>query len=524
MSVQDLSLLTTSCLTVFLTDSKGRTRKSATVSTLCFHHQNLALIDTLLATVSFRDHQYPGEGPGKLEEEICVLDSGTASRGQGGRQGPLGCTGGQSSAGSLGEGDSGNWLGKPNVYQPFFLDTTPVHPTDTRYQWVSNNCVYERDIEVILGDEWVNDAAQLDPVSSRCFNCGSSAHLVSSCPSPLDRQVISLSRQLYNFLQAQRGANYAGEPQRIHVIEGWKHQRFQWLESFEPGHVQNPLLKEALGSDDDGEPWLKNMAIWGYPPGWAGETHPRGEVRLRIQSECSGWSQSGIDDDDALVVFGDGQVDFFGSHSDSRLNSDILGLDERDEESSSMAESASASDLESDHQSTSQDTRTAHVPSIRRWAKYPPTHFSSDLLPVYSGRALPPISSSTFTEDRRELWREIVVGHIPAGPKTPPLSERSQVPPWRLPSVFAANRLVAQLSFDAACTSIPPPPACSPPPLPPLPPSDSPPPSSPPASPPHVNVSMQPPTSISLPRNTPQAQVSMGNFDEIDMDLSDPDE
>jgi zinc finger CCHC domain-containing protein 8 len=47
----------------------------------------------------------------------------------------------------------------------------------------------------------------------------------------------------------------------------------------------------------------------------------------------------------------------------------------------------------------------------RRWAKYPSTYFSSDLLPVYNGTRLPPIlptSSSTFSSERHLLWERIL--------------------------------------------------------------------------------------------------------------------
>jgi zinc finger CCHC domain-containing protein 8 len=46
-----------------------------------------------------------------------------------------------------------------------------------------------------------------------------------------------------------------------------------------------------------------------------------------------------------------------------------------------------------------------------RWATYPPTYFSSDLLPVYNGMCLPPIqpmTSSTFSSERHLLWERIL--------------------------------------------------------------------------------------------------------------------
>lgn len=92
----------------------------------------------------------------------------------------------------------------------------------------------------------------------------------------------------------------------------------------------------------------------------------------------------------------------------------------------------------------------------RRWAKYPTTLFSSDLLPVsqiqfplpsMSGNppSAPSIGSNrarvseTFDTGRRELWEKIV-----RGKQRQPPPEPKPLPPWRRESAFDFKPLIAQ--------------------------------------------------------------------------------
>jgi len=59
---------------------------------------------------------------------------------------------------------------------------------------------YERvGAEEILGEALEPDDEAIAVGEHRCFNCGSPAHFVTSCPEPYNHAVVDLSRQLANF-------------------------------------------------------------------------------------------------------------------------------------------------------------------------------------------------------------------------------------------------------------------------------------------------------------------------------------
>jgi len=284
------------------------------------------------------------------------------------------------------------------------------------YPHLSTPPFYERCTPDILGDE-AEDRSSLDESTSHCFNCGSTLHVVSSCSAPRNIELIALSRQMYNFFKPSRPV----EPMTISAAAEFKHQRRQWISSFEPGHVRGSLLREALGLHDDDEPdlpWLKNMADWGYPSGWFSEVDPRERILQQIDDlfvetfdPTEGDHLLVIVDDDAIEV-----LDIGAPHIYERS------------------------------QGVVRHDRSPHG-VCRRWARYPPTHFSSDHLPVYNGTRLPPIlptTSSTFSSERHLLWERIMYGGADS---------------------TRAQRLVSQHD------PFPPPPTIPPPPLPPPPPA-----------------------------------------------------
>ncbi|KAF9469386.1 hypothetical protein BDZ94DRAFT_1279286 [Collybia nuda] len=228
--------------------------------------------------------------------------------------------------------------------------------------------IYIRDSEYILGED-------LPPVlpdlgKSRCFNCGSSDHIVSACPSPADRQVISLSRQLYNFTQASRGIL---EFKRIHIVEEWRQKRLEWLETFEPGEIRGLELKDALGAGEGD--WLRNMAVWGYPKGWVSECDPRKRIRRLIWNESS----DGGDDDSESEPFL-----IFGDNDKVEVVHTNIAVYDIDTENDDDDDGTSASSLD--------DSVSISDSTPKRWAEYPASHFASHLLPIYNGLQLPPIS------------------------------------------------------------------------------------------------------------------------------------
>ncbi|KAH6902296.1 hypothetical protein BKA70DRAFT_1196271 [Coprinopsis sp. MPI-PUGE-AT-0042] len=285
---------------------------------------------------------------------------------------------------------------------PFFPHTIPQA---LPYEYESSG-IYTRASHDILGDS-SNDEQDTEYIlKSRCFNCGSEDHPVKDCPFRYDRELIDLSRQYYNFTKESLG-RASSSWARVHIAEGWRQTRLDWLEEFEPGVIKGELLKEALG-DVDEMPWLRNMAVWGYPKGWVGPQDPRELVRERIWKEHGGDVDEDDSDDEPFVIFGDdGHVE----------------------------------------EVAFEGVRVEHAPAsppkdpLTRWAKYPPAYFLSELLPVHSGFNLPPIDGE---EDRvpPPPWPPYPPpppppGEAPPIPPPPPASTPPPLPP--LPPMPAHN-------------------------------------------------------------------------------------
>jgi zinc finger CCHC domain-containing protein 8 len=386
----------------------------------------------------------------------------------------LGFTGSEPSTGLMGAGDGGI-LDQPSTGDAsllYFIDSTPSTTSDPGKPQLYG--LYSRHDERILGERDDEEELILDFNTSRCFNCGASDHIVSACPSALNHPLISLSRQLFNFLLDSRGVN--GEFKRLHVVEAWKQQRLAWLDCFEPGEVRGSLLRDALGWSGGGPEWLKNMAVWGYPKGWVGKNDPRDAVRTRIQDEFSDHHHlvETEDQDEFLAIFGDdGEVEVNNSSQLAGLGKESAtdtpvdeAVSETDSDTSSNYSSISASTSSSLPRDVKHSMRPLiSTPCIRRWATYPDSYFSSTLLPVYTGFALPPMSnvSATFTGDRRLLWDRII---NTAGPKV----QSSNVPPWRHAAAWGAGfpSSLSQSSHASPLDHVPP--SKTPPPLPPPPP------------------------------------------------------
>ncbi|KIK44538.1 hypothetical protein CY34DRAFT_79631 [Suillus luteus UH-Slu-Lm8-n1] len=309
---------------------------------------------------------------------------------------------------------------------------------------------YDRHVSGILGENRSPSPTLLD--ARFCFNCGSPDHIIGSCPEPHNRPLITLSRQLFNFL---RSDGETREPGRFHLVEAWKKQRLEWLEFFQPGKVVGPTLREALGLQhaESGHQcaWLHNMSYWGYPAGWISDTDPRDAVRQRIlgdfRTPVHSHPLEDADDDAFLIVSDEEDREVI----DLSLATSFYPKSSGDE--TPVVNNTLSANSDSEPRSS----------TPRRWATYPNDYFSSDHLFVYNGMI--PIPSdvatsrrgNTFTAERRALWEEIISG----APKT-------LVPPWRLPGAFSS--LQSHIEYQ------PPPPTSAPPPLPPSPPPFPPPP------------------------------------------------
>lgn len=306
-----------------------------------------------------------------MEEEIRILDSGPADRWGRGRKGSVGLDAREPSPRPVGEGaPEDGWRGLDDS-QLFFVDTRET--VSYWDHWIHPGAIlYHRLDEPLLGERAGGDTGQ-SPQSTlpgpHCFNCGSAEHLLSSCPDPRNRALIDLSRQLFAFF----ADDISRTRKRIHEVEEWKSRRLEWTHAYKPGEITGSLLREALGSRDShgtsNMPWLENISLWGYPPGWISREDPVERVRRRV-----------LDVGDS----GDG---------DKELDSDphlFVVLNDTPEDSETLQLDSSFTTVPSDPPSE------VRVP--RRWAAYPDTYFLSQLLPVYTGRVLPLTESVELDE------------------------------------------------------------------------------------------------------------------------------
>jgi len=197
--------------------------------------------------------------------------------------------------------------------------------------------------------------------------------------------------------------------------------------------IRGPLLRDALGLDEgdpgDAVEWLRNMACWGYPPGWVHCRDPRQLVYSRILEDegevASEWEPFTIFEDDEVV--------------DLKL----FSLRGSPSPSSSSSTSVDAEPM--------------------RWATYPNTYFSSAALSVYRATPLDKLApspsrvSATFTPERRTLWECILSGGSGTNNTQPS-------PPWRMPGAFGVPNCSGVNNVVKGF--VPPPPRATPPPLP----------------------------------------------------------
>lgn len=216
----------------------------------------------------------------------------------------------------------------------------------------------------------------------RCFNCGGPDHSVSSCSEPRNQQLITLSRQLYDFLKSSKNQL---DTRRLFDVEKGKRQRLEWLEEFEPGKIKGPLLREALRMNDNGDdgrrmPWLANMTIWGYPKGWVSVEDPKIGMWRRITEQATALSSTESDEDededDLFLIHGEEVTE------ELQLSTQAYSLVPR------MFKVESDDGSDGFVSEPLKDQTATSLP--KRWAKYPDTYFSYSALSVYRGAALTP--------------------------------------------------------------------------------------------------------------------------------------
>ncbi|KAG5718874.1 Glutaredoxin-like protein, partial [Termitomyces sp. T112] len=239
----------------------------------------------------------------------------------------------------------------------FFVDT------GTYANWQPNG-IYVRASETILGDKEQADSPVADvlPASATpaCFNCGEPTHLVSACPQPINRQLVSLSRDLHAFYKTERGAV---DYKRIHEVEEWRQQRLEFIDIFAPGEIRGANLRDALGGHNGD--WLENMALWGYPKGWTSIEDPRDKVREII------WNEYADEDDEpeGFVIFGDDDTIERVNHTRDSKTLD----DDEDDENAPDSETENEDKQHSTERPSSASTTSTSPPpqsqpQLVRWA------------------------------------------------------------------------------------------------------------------------------------------------------------
>ncbi|KAN0063293.1 hypothetical protein ACQY0O_004457 [Thecaphora frezii] len=217
-------------------------------------------------------------------------------------------------------------------WQPFILDTEPtaVDDFDPDQSIEANDYRFYREFRdlrssyrgplgiLALGDsqrdssDLEQDAARPPPRNERlCFNCREPGHRLSSCPHPRDSATIRQSRDEFNAEKEEKIANGGGEGGagemhgRLHEHLSAVGQQLEWMQTVIPGKPSNELLHALglVGTDNgasDGPPstspgqggggarhalrppYLYQMLVWGYPPGWIAERDPRDSIREHL--------------------------------------------------------------------------------------------------------------------------------------------------------------------------------------------------------------------------------------------------
>ncbi|KAG5220893.1 DUF836-domain-containing protein [Salix suchowensis] len=274
-----------------------------------------------------------------------------------------------------------------------------------------------------------DEAAASNGTKRVCFNCGVESHAVYNCPKPRNHELIALSlNPSFNRLQTyprSRGLETAAA-RMGQLVHSW---RDTWGTSHRSVGTRCTPRRRVTRAGVVGE-----HGHLGYPPGWAAPLDPQEEMRRRIMLGDDHPEPSDNDHhDEPFQIYGEDEEP---EQVYLRLFIPDMGLESHhctpgsNGTSPSKDEELPADEYEcSDSSSTMQTSSSregARSPSqqlpFKRWAKYPTTHFASELLPIYNGNALPAVQLA-FAQDSLDLgsqemeyirdvmWYEI--GHNP---------------------------------------------------------------------------------------------------------------
>ncbi|KIR74415.1 hypothetical protein I310_02022 [Cryptococcus deuterogattii CA1014] len=142
-----------------------------------------------------------------------------------------------------------------------------------------------------------------------CWNCLQQGHSLAQCPYPRDQLQINHSRELFFYardnLPPPWTERYLHDYLNMRVTVQEKERRLKLLETFRPGEVGKELDQAARMMVDDSDSdemlvgevqttpqkwdkgeyeWIRNIARWGYPPGWTSALSPIEILKDRISS------------------------------------------------------------------------------------------------------------------------------------------------------------------------------------------------------------------------------------------------
>jgi len=334
----------------------------------------------------------------------------------------------------MGEETSANGVGGVdgqalNLESTFFYHSAPALYS---HYWEQYG-IYERAHEDVLGEEIDDSESQVVSnglaTQSRCFNCGSLDHKVTECNFRLDRDLIALSRQYYQFFQGTFGL---GHWKRIHTVEAWRQQRLDWAEEFEPGKIKGELLRDALESSN--EDWLRNISVWGYPLGWINQTDPRELVKSRIWAENDGDIDDEVEKSQFFEIHGDDdRVEnvlfrnvFQVSYNGEKIAANELSSGDELDDSKTISSSSFPGD----------GSKLTSLRPLVRWAEYPSSYFSSQHLIPYQPPQVISIETwaNTSFEDSVAYLNQFQVP-----PPPPPTDEPPPLPPSYSPPPLPAD-------------------------------------------------------------------------------------
>ncbi|KAJ6622890.1 hypothetical protein B0H10DRAFT_1944216 [Mycena sp. CBHHK59/15] len=287
---------------------------------------------------------------------------------------------------------------------PFFTESHPTH----QGAWEPFG-IYVRYTDPASGDEQPLGEPPGPPspdegFKPRCFNCSSTLHVLSACPHPLDKPLVALSRQIYDFEHAADGA-----PRSLREVAD-RLERAAWAGpgGFVPGRV-SPALRRALRGQDpgaldaeleDGEEeedgagyeWLANIANWGYPPGWVSAVDPRERMRARIMHERDP-EEEGEEEEEMMTIWGEDAEEVIVLSGVGRPKEEADDTQTDDESDTEVeAEEGEVAENQRDafpsSAANASSAATPAPPAFNRWARYPGTHFAWDKLTVYNGTLL----------------------------------------------------------------------------------------------------------------------------------------